>query len=298
MDRFIEQQFIRFEWFADSLRIWMTDHLINVIVILIGAWIFQRVANDFTHRFLRHIIRPDVYPTKSDREKRIKTLGSLVRGVVRLGVYIVATLLVIGELYPNARTTLFTSAGVMGAIIGFGAQSLIKDLTTGIFIISENQYRIGDEVTLVAGLGLGRIEGKVEDLTIRTTVLRDMSGDVHHVPNGNIGVTTNKTLGYSRMNEEIVVHFDTNMDKLEKVIKQVGEDLQALPQIQNRIIEPPYFAGIKGLTDKGIAVRILAKTNAAAQWQTRSEFYRLLQKAFAKNNIKVVGQAGDEPAKN
>lgn len=296
MDRFIEQQFLRFEWLTDQLRLWMTDHFINVIIILIGAWIFRRVVNDFTHRFLQHIVRPDVYPTKSDREKRVKTLGGLIRGVVRIGVYIVATLLIVGELYPSARTTLFTSAGVLGAIIGFGAQSLIKDLTTGIFIISENQFRIGDEVTLVAGLGLGRIEGKVEDLTIRTTILRDMSGNVHHIPNGNIGVTTNKTLGYSRMNEEIVVHFDTNMDKLEKVIKQVGEDLQTLPNMQNRIIEPPYFAGIKGLTDKGIAVRILAKTNAAAQWQTRSEFYRLLQKAFAKSKIKVVGQSSDESA--
>lgn len=294
MERFIEQQYIRLEWLFNQLQTWMTDHLINVIVILIGSWIFMRVVHDFTNRFLRHIIRPDVYPTKSDREKRIRTLGSLVKGVVRLGVYIVAVLLITGELYPGARTTLFTSAGVLGAIIGFGAQSLIKDLTTGIFIISENQYRIGDEVTLAASLGLGKIEGKVEDLTIRTTVLRDMSGNVHHIPNGNIGVTTNKTLGYSRMNEEIVVHFDTNLEELEKVIREVGEELQALPNMQSRVIEAPYLANVKGFTDKGIAVRILAKTNAAAQWQTRSEFYHLLQKAFAKNKIKVVGQSSDK----
>src|SRR5690606_26160433 len=107
--------------------------------------------------------------------------------------------------------------------------------------------------------------------------------------NGNIGVTTNKTLGYSRMNEVIVVDFETDMEKLEKVIKSVGEEMQSLPQMQNRIIEPPYLSSINGLTDKGIAVRILAKTNAAAQWKTRSEFYLLLQKAFAKNKIKVVG---------
>lgn len=290
MEKFLENSFVRFEWFVEKMQTWASDHLINVVIILIGSWVFRHVANDLINRILHHLVRPDVYPTKNDREKRIRTLGSLARGVIRLGVYLVATLLIIGELYPGARTTLFTSAGVLGAIIGFGAQSLIKDLTTGIFIISENQYRIGDEVTLGAGMGLGQIDGTVEDLTIRTTVLRDMSGNVHHVPNGNIGVTTNKTLGYSQLNEEIVVHFDTDMDKLADVIQNVGEEMQALPQMQSRIIRAPHLDGVKGFTEKGIAVRILARTNAAAQWKTRSEFYRLLQKALAKNNIKVVGQ--------
>lgn len=290
MESFTEELVIRLEWLVEKLNLWMDDHLVDILIIVVGAWIVRRVANDIVHRLLRHIVRPDVYPTKSDREKRVTTLGSLARGVIRLGVYFVAGLLIIGELYPGARTAIFTSAGIIGAVIGFGAQNLIKDIVTGIFIITENQYRIGDEVTLVAGLGLGKIDGQVEDLTIRTTVLRDLSGNVHHIPNGNVGVTTNKTLGFSRMNEEIVVEFGTDMEKLEKVIKKVGEEMQKLPDMQNRIIEPPYMASIKGMTDKGVAVRILAKTNAAAQWKTRSEFYRLLQKAFEKNKIKVVGQ--------
>lgn len=293
MDRFIEQQYIRLGWLTDNIYQWMTDHLLNITVILIGSWIFVRIANNFTQKFLQHIIRPDVYPTKSDREKRIKTLGSLLKGVVRVVVFVVASLLVIGELYPGARTTLFTSAGVLGAIIGFGAQSLIRDFTSGVFIIAENQYRIGDEVALSSPSWIGKIDGTVEDITIRTTVMRDLSGDVHHIPNGNIGATTNKTLGFSQLNEEITVHFDTDMDKLSRVIDKVGEDLQALPNMQSRIIKAPYLASVKGFTDKGIVVRILAKTNAAAQWQTRSEFYRLLQKALAKNKIKVVGQTNN-----
>lgn len=286
-----EQIVLRMEWIAIHLGKWYDDHFVNILVILIGAWIIRRVANDLVHRLLRHIVRPDVYPTKSDRERRVKTLAGLVTGVIRLVVYVVAGLLIVGEIYPNARTALFTSAGVLGVIIGFGAQNMIKDIVTGIFIISENQYRIGDEVTLVAGFGLGQVDGTVEDLTIRTTVLRDLSGTVHHIPNGNIGVTSNKTIGYSRMNEEIVVAFDTDIDKLEKVIKKVGEDMKELPAMENRIIEPPYLASVKGFSDNGIAVRVLAKTDAAAQWKTRSEFYRLLKKAFEKNNIKLVSQA-------
>jgi len=297
MEPFTEMLVLRMEWVAEKTGAWLDGHLINIIVILLGAWILQRIANGLVHRLLKHVVRPDVYPTKTDREKRVRTLGSLARGTIRLILYSVTALLIVGELYPEGRTALFTSAGVLGVVIGFGAQNLIKDIVTGLFIITENQYRIGDEVTLIAAMGLGKIEGQVEDLTIRTTVLRDLSGNVHHIPNGNIGVTTNKTLGFSRMNEEIVVAFDTDLAKLEKVIKKVGEDMQAMPDMQNRIIEPPYLASVKGFSDDGVAVRVLAKTNAAAQWKTRSEFYRLLQKAFEKNHIKLVGQTDPDTDK-
>jgi len=293
-----EQLLTRLEWVTTYINRWITHHLLNIVIILVVAWIFRRVANELVNRVIKHIVRPDVYPTKSDREKRIKTLHNLANGVIRLGVYAIVSLLIVGELYPMARTVIFTSAGVIGVIIGLGAQNLIKDVVTGIFIITENQYRIGDEVTLIAGMGMGHIEGEVEDVTIRTTVLRDLSGDVHHIPNGNIGVTTNKTLGFSRMNEEIVVAFNTDLNKLEKVVKSVGEELAALPQMQSRIIEPPYLASIKGFSNDGITVRVLAKTSAASQWKTRSEFYRLLQKAFEKNHIKLVGQADTTDSKS
>lgn len=294
MEQFTETIFIRLEAFFIYLQSWITNHLFSILLIILGAWLVRRLANDIIDRLLGRIVRPEIYPTKSDREKRIRTLGSLGRAVIRLGVYAVATLLIVGELYPSAKAILLTSAGVIGAVIGFGAQSLIKDLTTGIFIISENQYRIGDEVTLSAGMGLGKIEGTVEDLTIRTTVLRDLSGNVHHIPNGNIGITANKTLGYSQLNEEIIVHFDTDLDKLTEVVKKVGEDLRSMPEMRSRVIEPPYIDGIIGFTDKGIVVRILARTSAAAQWKTRSEFYKLLQKSLAKNKIKLVGQPDNE----
>lgn len=294
MEQLTETVFIRLDTFFVYIQSWVTNHLFSILLIILGAWLVRRLANDIIDRLLGRIVRPEIYPTKNDREKRIRTLGSLGRAIVRLGVYAVATLLIVGELYPSAKAVLLTSAGVIGAVIGFGAQSLIKDLTTGIFIISENQYRIGDEVALSAGMGLGKIEGTVEDLTIRTTVLRDLSGNVHHIPNGNIGITANKTLGFSQMNEEIIVHFDTDLDKLTEVIKKVGEEMKTLPTVRNRVIEQPHVDGVIGFTDKGIIVRILARTSAAAQWKTRSEFYKLLQKALAKSKIKLVGQSDNE----
>lgn len=285
---------LRMESFADAINAWLNAHLLDILIIVIGAWIVRRVATELTTRLLKHIVRPDVYPTKSDREKRIKTLGSLASGIIRLAVYIVAGLMIISEIRPDYKAILFTSAGLIGAVIGFGAQNLIKDLVSGIFIITENQYRIGDEITLMAGMGIGEVSGVVEDITIRTTVLRDLSGNVHHMPNGNIGVTTNKTLGYSRMNEDIIVAADTDLDKLAEVIKQVGKELSLIPELESKIIEPPYMASIKGLSGEGISVRVLAKTSPAAQWKTRSEFYRILKRDLDKSKIKLAGQSLSE----
>ncbi len=281
----------RIEQFGDWLVTWAQTHVPSILLIIIGAWVVRKLAVEFSDRILKHLVRPDVYPTKTDREKRIKTLHSLTAGVIRLSVYIIATILIISEINPTYRTALLTSAGLFSVIIGFGAQSLIKDLVSGVFIILENQYRIGDEITLVAGAGIGSVEGIVEDVTIRTTVLRDLNGNVHHMPNGNIGVTSNKTLGYSRMNENIMVALGTNLEKLEDVIKKVGEEMLKTPELGDTVLEPPYLASVKGFGDNGIIVRVTAKTSPAAQWRIRSEFYKRLKAAFDKEHIKLAGQS-------
>lgn len=266
---------------------WAEAHIVNILAILLGAWLVRRFGVRLITSLLRHTVRADLYPTKSDQEKRLKTLNSLTSAGVRIGVYVIAAILLIGEINPAYTTALFASAGVLGVALGFGAQSLIRDFVSGIFIITENQYRIGDDVTLVAGGGIGSISGHVEDLTIRTTVLRDLSGDVHHLPNGNIGLTTNKTLGYSRINEDITVALDTDLELLEHTILAVGEEVAALADLKSKIVEPPYLASVESLSDKGLQVKILAKTTPAAQWKVRSEFYKRLKKAVHKNHIKL-----------
>jgi small-conductance mechanosensitive channel len=294
LETLTNQIVVRMEIIAESIVNWVLSHGLNIAVILGAAWLIRRVGDQLLDRFLVHVVRPEVYPTKSDREKRIRTLHSLASGILRGAVYIITTILLIGEVKPGSTTLLFTSAGVVGVVVGFGAQSLIRDLVSGIFIIIENQYRIGDEIVLASGAGLGTIDGTVEDVTIRTTVLRDLSGNVHHIPNGNIGRTTNRTLGFSKMNEVLVVSMDTDLEKLEKIIQKAGEDLTKIDGIGNKILEAPYLASVNGFTDKGVAVRILAKTSAAAQWKIRSEFFRILQQGFEKNNIKLVGQKDEQ----
>ena len=201
---------------------------------------------------------------------------------MRIAVYIVAAIFIIGEINPSYTTALFTSAGLIGLGVGVGAQSLIKDLVNGIFIITENQYRVGDIIE-IAG-----VSGVVEALSIRTTTLRDLDGQLHHVPNGIITTTTNMTIGYSLINEDIVVDFQTDMHQLEHIINHVGEELAASPEFKLIVVEAPHFERIDKFGDTGMVVKILGKTTPSEQWHVKGELYKRLQAAFKKADITVA----------
>lgn len=267
---------------GDLISTWLTLHIVNIIAVVIGCWVLYKFGAKIIARILRHTIRADLYPTKNDREKRIKTLNTLIAAATKITAFILGILLVIGEINPSYTAALFASAGLITVALGFGAQSLIKDFVSGIFIITENQYRVGDVIEI------GGVAGTVEDVTVRTTVLRDLNGYVHHVPNGFINVTTNKTIGYSRINEDMVLGFDSDIDRVEHIVNHVGQELAADTKFKNIIIEAPRFANVKGYAVNGMIVNILAKTEAGEQWAVRTEMYRRLKKAFDKAGIEVT----------
>lgn len=273
---------------------WLSVHGLNIALILITAWVVRRFGVRLFRSLFKHTLRPDLYSTKADREKRIKTLNSMSSAFVKASVYVVAGFLLIGEINPSYTTALFASAGLVTVALGFGAQSLIRDVVSGVFIITENQYRIGDEVELKATVWSGRVEGIVEDITLRTTILRDLDGNVHHVPNGSIGYATNRTLGFNRLNEDISVALNTDVELLEHTINHVGQQLAADVEFKNKIIDPPHLERIVGFKDKGVSVKILGKTTPASQRTVRSEFYKRLLKAFAKNDIMLASQPSTE----
>ncbi|CAN5680347.1 hypothetical protein BH23PAT1_BH23PAT1_3260 [soil metagenome] len=265
----------------DLLGQWLDQHLINILAILFGAWVVRHFGMRFVESILRHTVRPDLYPTKVDREKRLKTLNSLAGAFVRTGIYIIAAMLIVGEINPHYTTALFASAGVIGIALGFGAKDVIHDFMSGIFIITENQYRVGDVVEI------GGVSGVVEDITIRTTVLRDLSGNVHHVPNGSIDITTNMTLNYAGINVDISVGYDTDIARLQHVIDHVGEEMAAAPNFKDKVLEAPAFLRVDEFGDHGITVKIVGKTVSGEQWLIKGELLRRLKVAFEKNHIDI-----------
>jgi small conductance mechanosensitive channel len=284
VERFVESLVLGFESIVQSLGEWVSDHFVNILVIIVGAWAVKRFGMGIANRILNRTVRQSLYHTKSDREKRINTLSSLVHAVINVGVYIIAVILIIGEINPTYTAALFTGAGLIGVALGFGAKDLINDFINGIFIIVENQYRVGDVVELAG------VSGIVEDITIRTTVLRDLDGNRHHIPNGSIGTTSNMTLGFSRVNMDITVGYDTDLDKLEKIINKQGDDMAASEDFKHKILKAPHFLRVDGFGDNGIVVKILAETTTGDQWELKGELFKRLKVALESNNIEIPYQ--------
>jgi moderate conductance mechanosensitive channel len=283
MDEVIFREIVElFDRFLINLGHWLSDHGFEIITIVLVSGLIELYGTKAITQIFHHTVRADLYPTKIDRKKRLETLDSLIGAILRVGVVIVAGIMIISELGVNTGP-LVASAGVLGVALGFGAQSMIRDLTNGIFIIVDNQYRVGDIVEL------NNVEGRVEAITIRTTVLRDAAGNVHHVPNGNITVTTNKTMSFSGMDEEIVFDKDADIDKIKTAIDKVGKSMAEDPDWQAKIIRPPHFERIVGFSENGgIRVTVLAKTAPSGAWKVKTEFYKRLIAELRKAKIKLA----------
>lgn len=264
------------DWFLRNY-----NSLIDILIVLVFCWFISRFAHHALSKVLGHILHSNLYPTKSDREKRVKTLSGLGSALIRFFVWITAGVVIINIIGINTAPFL-ASAGVLGVALGFGAQKLINDLVSGIFIIFENQYRVGDFVELEG------VSGTVEDITIRTTVLRDLNGAVHHVPNGAIVVSTNKSMGFGQINLDISVEPKTDLKLLEKLINKVGKDVANNPDLKDAIIEPPLFSRVSDFSGNSITVKVIGKTTGGKQLEIKSAFFSELKKSFDENKIQLA----------
>jgi len=265
---------------------WLSTSGLNILVIIGGAYIFYRFTLIFIHGVLLRAVRSH-FGNETDRNKRLATLEGLINAVLKIVLMVVVILMILSEFGINIGP-LLASAGIVGVALGIGAQSLVRDFLSGFFIISENQYRVGDIVDIATLVGNVRVSGTVEAITVRTTIVRDLDGTLHHIPNGAIVVASNNTFGLGRINEDIVVDADTDLDKLEQSIKSVGEAMAADELFEKKIKKAPRVSRIVGYNERGIIVKIVADTTPGSQWEIKSEFYRRLRPELKKNKISVL----------
>lgn len=282
----------------DSPSQWLQTHGINIIIIIFGAIAAKMIISAIIHGVLLRGVRTH-FGNETDRKKRLATLEGLIDAVLKLSVFLIGTLMIISELGINTGPIL-ASAGVAGVALGIGAQSLIRDFMSGFFIIAENQYRVGDVIDVFTNVGGIKLTGTVEAITVRTTLVRDLDGMLHHIPNGSIMVASNKTFGLGRINEDIVVDPDTDLKKLETTINRVGKELAADEAYEKRIRKAPRMAEVTGYNERGVIVKILGDTSPGSQWDVRSELYRRLRPALKKDSVSIlftpVGPAAEVPA--
>jgi len=260
---------------------WLIDHGIPILITVVVGAVLWFALNRLLPPIVRGVVARTGYEeSKEGIEKRTNTLLSIFKGIGRVFIIIVAIMMVLDEV-GVAVAPVLAGFGIAGVAIGFGAQYLIRDLIAGIFIIMENQYRVGD-VAKVAD-----VSGLVEEITLRRTVLRDLDGIVHHVPNGEIRVASNYTRHYARVNLNVSVGYGTDLDHAISVINRVGKELADDEKWREKVMSPPKVERVDNLGDSGIEIKILGDVKPIQQWAVMGELRLRLKKAFDAEGIEI-----------
>ncbi len=218
--------------------------------------------------------------TAVEIQRRTDTIETLATRVLQAFVIVVAGLMVLGKLDFNIGPAI-AGLGVVGIAVGFGAQSLVRDYFNGALILIENQFSIGDVVS-IAG-----VTGTVEDLTLRRTTLRDLHGVVHTVPNGEIKVASNRTRTWARINQDVTIEHGTELDRAIAVVDGAGQGMAADPLWRRRLLEPPRVDRVEAIGEYGVTLKVLGSVRAVDQWAARSELRKRLLAAFNEHGIEI-----------
>ena len=260
---------------------WLTDHGPRILfIIAISAVLYYLLRHFVPIMVKRTLSRTMVGKPKTAIKKRTDTLSDVFIETGMIFVGIVAISMIVSELGINITPAL-AGLGVAGIAVGFGAQSLVKDIFNGVLILLENQYGIGD-VVKIAG-----IEGLVKDISLRRTILRDLDGIVHSIPNGEIGVASNYTKEWSRVNMNISVGYGEDLDRVIKVINKVGKEIAKDPEWKSRILKAPEVLRVDEFGDSGIIIKILGETQPLEQWDVMGELRLRLKKVFDREGIEI-----------
>jgi moderate conductance mechanosensitive channel len=258
----------------------MTEHGWRIALIVVLSVAIVAAAGRFIPRLVASSMARRTGESEQEHKKRADTLSRVLVNAGQVVVILIAAFMLLAELEINIAPIL-AGVGVAGIAIGFGAQSLIKDLIAGLFIILENQYRVGDVVRI------SDVAGLVEDINLRRTVLRDINGIAHVVPNGEIRVASNLTKEWARVNLNVSVAYSEDLDHVISVINRVGNELANDPVWAPSILTPPQALRVDKLADSGIEIKILGDTKAMQQWSVMGELRRRLKKAFDEEGIEI-----------
>ena len=261
---------------------WLASHGVRILIILLVSVALYFALRRLVPIALKHVIKRRKRGKRAEEEleQRIKTLSRIFVGTGAMLIIVAAAFMMLSEIGINI-TPYLAGLGLAGFAIGFGAQSLVKDIISGFFIIIEAQYDIGD-VVRISG-----ITGIVEEINLRRTVLRDLDGIVHTIPNGESGVASNFTKDWSRVNLNISVAYDTDLDYAISVINRVCAEMAEEPYWKELILKTPEVLRVDNLGDSGIDIKILGDTKPIRQWETMGELRKRIKKVFDEEGIEI-----------
>jgi len=264
-------------WLGTPLGKQMSGSAFNILAVIILTLIFWEAVNSSIEFYLA---KSDAEGNAIQRNPRVRTLLPLLQKVMFTVLGVMVTLVVLAELGIEIGP-LLAGAGVLGLAIGFGAQTLVKDVITGVFILLEDTIAVGDYVEV------GKHEGDVESLSIRTIRLRDPAGSVHTVPFSEVGTVLNYTKDYSNVVLNIGIAYRENVDEVMKVLEELGQEMADDPVLGRDVITPLFVQGLQSLDDSAVVIRARIKVTAGTQWRLKREFNRLMKNRFDELGIEI-----------
>ena len=289
----MEQRFsnILHDW-HNYLVTWTRDRAPKLVVILVLSFIFVRLLGLITKRIVAFSERRG--PEGAHRTHQLRAVVGVIRS---FGVFLIiffTGMSVLRDAFNINIEPLLASAGIAGVAIGFGAQTLIKDVINGFFILVENQFQVGDTVR-VAG-----VTGIVEEINMRRTTLRDGDGTLHIVPNGAIQIVSNLTRDWSQVTLNVSVDYNENSDRVIELLRQVVQEFASDPEFRPDIVSDPVVPGIERVRGREVDYLVLVKIQPGRQYDVGRELRRRIKASFEQNKIKagvpVPVLTGEPPA--
>jgi len=292
---------------------WALDVPLRIIAIVLGAlvvsWLLRRAVGKVLRRLHSGAMEERVgavrrgvpsalkatEETSLRAEQRIEALTGMLRSLITFAVWLIAAFMILGEV-GISLAPLLAGAGVLGVALGFGSQSLVRDFLSGLFILVEDQFGVGDIIDVD-----GEVEGVVEGVSLRTTRLRSVDGVVWYVPNGEIRRVGNMSQHWSRSLLDIEVAYDTDIERAKAVVKTVADGLWKEDQA---VLEEPEMWGVEQLGASGIVLRLVVKTTPKEQWRVARELRERIKRAFDREGIEIpfpqqtVWYRGEPPAED
>jgi len=250
---------------------------------IIGAIILLAIVRRFLDRWNARIdAKLTSSEAQADRERgqRLATLTDVVKIIASIIVWFVVVLTIMG-IWGMPMSPLIAIGTTVGLAVGFGAQDLVRDVIAGFLILLENQYSIGDVVTIA------EVSGTVESIKLRTTVLRDLEGNVHHVPNGQIQVASNRTPDFARYVADIPVSYDTDIDHAMEVMLDEAKTLAEDPKWRKKFLKEPEMFGVNELADSSVVIRLVMTLAPEERWAVKREFLKRVKSRLDDEGIEI-----------
>ena len=264
---------------------WVVAKPLKILVIVLLAAIVTRLLRRGIKRFVRGMEGAPsslltTGPVQLRGAQRAETIGAVLRSIATASIWTLAVFMILAEFEINLGP-LIAGAGIVGVAIGFGAQSLVRDFLSGMFMLVEDQFGVGDVIDV------GEASGVVEGVSLRTTRIRSVDGTVWHVPNGEIKRVGNKSQQWSRALIDFQVAYDTDIAKAREVIKRVADEVWHDESLKELVLEEPEVWGVENFGPDGVDIRLVMKTSPADQWKVMRELRQRMKAAFDAEGIEI-----------